>query len=112
MALGERQRGQRFVRAVLAAERLEASIVERLHAERQPVDAGRSVAGEVLGLDAGRVGFERDLGVAARSASGRRWRRGSPRRVLGRIKRRRAAAEEDAGNAAPRRKRREMAEAP
>ncbi len=70
MALGERKRRKRLCRRVLAAERLEARIVERLHAERQPVDAGRAVAGEVLGLDAGGIGFERDLGIARRA---RQW---------------------------------------
>ena len=86
MALGERQRGQRFFRRVLAAERLEASIVERLHAERQPVDAGRPIAGEVLGLDAGRIGFERDLGIALHNANGRAMASRIAATVCGRIR--------------------------
>ena len=40
MTLGERERCKRFVGSVHAAECLQALIVERLHAERQPVDAG------------------------------------------------------------------------
>ena len=108
MALGERERGERFIGAVLAAERLEAVIVERLHPEREPVDAGGAVAGEALGLDAGRIRFERDLGVADRAANAWRWRRGPPRR-LGLHQGGRAAAEEDTGDASPRRERSEMA---
>ena len=40
MALGQRECSQSFFGCVLAAKRFEASIVERLHAERESVDAG------------------------------------------------------------------------
>ncbi len=82
-------------------------IVERLHAERQPVDAGGAVAREVLRLDAGGVGFERDLDIVGNAPMAGD---GVEDRVngRGRIKRRRAAAEEDAGDDASRRERGEM----
>ena len=97
MALGERKRGQRFFGRVLSSKRFEASIVERLHAERQPVDAGRPIAREILGLDAGRIGLERDLGIARQtpmSGDGIEDRRHGSGAHQGW----RAAAEEDAGD--------------
>ena len=51
---------------VYAAERLEKPRVEALHAQRQPVDAGRPEAGEFLLLEGSGVGFERDLGVGCK----------------------------------------------
>ena len=51
MPLGESKCGKRLVGGVLAAERLQARIVQRLHPERQAVDAGCAVAREVLSLD-------------------------------------------------------------
>ena len=46
-----------------------ASIVERLHAERDAVDAGGAIAAKARRLDAGRIGFQRDFDVAAPRAS-------------------------------------------
>jgi hypothetical protein len=48
---------------VHAAELGEHTIVERLNAERDAVDAGGPVAAEAGGFDAGRIGFEADLDV-------------------------------------------------
>jgi hypothetical protein len=39
------------------SERLEIGIIERLHAERDAIDAGGPEIGEAAGFDAGRVGF-------------------------------------------------------
>ena len=65
-----------------AAEEAEVVVVERLDAERDAVDAGGAVAAETLGLDAGGIGLERDLGVRRDASSARRsrrgWRRPSP----------------------------------
>ncbi len=107
MAFGKRERSQRFVCRVLAPKRLETLIVERLHAERQPVDAGRTVAGEVLGLDAGRIGFQRDLGIALQMPMAR----DGLENCCNGLRRHQgwgAAAEEDAADASPRRERSEM----
>ncbi|MGY3427911.1 hypothetical protein ACVWZW_008415 [Bradyrhizobium sp. F1.13.4] len=49
--------------AVHAAERLQRGIVERLHAERDAIDAGGAIAGEARSLDAGRVCLQRDFDV-------------------------------------------------
>ena len=57
------ERGQRLLAIVQAAEHAQVGIVQRLHAERNPVDAGRAIAAEATRLDAGRIGFQRDLGV-------------------------------------------------
>ncbi|MNL37831.1 hypothetical protein D3C87_1600040 [compost metagenome] len=46
-----------------APERLEVGVVQRLHAERDAVDARRPEVAEAAGLDAGRIGFERDFAV-------------------------------------------------
>ena len=107
MALGEVKRRQGLFCRVLAPERLEARIVERLHPERQPVDAGRAVAGEALRFHARGICFERDLGIAVEppmpgdGVEDRRHRRGLHQR-------RRAAAEEHACDAPSRRKRSEI----
>ena len=50
-------------RRVQPPERRKRRIVERLHAERHAIDPGRAKAAKALRLDAGRVGFERDLDV-------------------------------------------------
>ncbi len=107
MLLGERQRGQRFLRGMLAAERLEAVIVERLHAERGSVDPGGTVARELLRLDAGGVGFERDLDIVGNAPMAGD---GLEDRVHCRRphQRRRTAAKENAGDPAPRCERSEM----
>ena len=52
IALGDGERGKRLLARVLAPERFEARIVERLHAERHAVDAGGAVACEPSSLDA------------------------------------------------------------
>ena len=46
-----------------ARPRNQRCIVERLHAERQPVDPGGGEAGEALGLGRVRVGLQRDLEI-------------------------------------------------
>ena len=68
-----------------AAERAEVVVVQRLHAERDAVDAGGAIAAEALRLDAGRIGFERDLGVRRDRPVLRRSRRGSRRPSRGSI---------------------------
>jgi hypothetical protein len=46
------------LRAVVhAAERVQLGIVEALHADRQPRDAGLAVAAEAVLLEGARVGF-------------------------------------------------------
>ena len=86
--------GQRLVRRMLAAEELERSGIERLHAQGHAIDARFGQGREPGGLDRGRVGFQGDLDL----------RRAIPQRLgagdhgihgLGRHQRRRAAAEED-----------------
>ena len=54
---------ERFLRGVQPAEFLQRRIVERLHAERHAIDAGRAIAAKARRLDAGRIGLERDLDV-------------------------------------------------
>ena len=56
-------RRDRLCDAVATAESLQVGVVERLHADREPVDAGGAVAAKAARLDAGRVGLERDLRV-------------------------------------------------
>ena len=91
----------RFARRMHAAEFCQHAIVERLHAERDAVDAGRAIAAKARGFDAGRIGFERDLGVGRDAPVARdRVEDGADRRRL--HQRRRAAAEEDRGNGAAR----------
>ena len=46
-----------------AAELLQRGIVERLHAERHAIDAGRAIAAEARRLDAGRIGLQRHFDV-------------------------------------------------
>ena len=78
---GERHRRHRFGAGVRAPERLQIGVVQGLHAERDAVHAGRAIAEKALRLDAGRIGFERDLGVLARSSNGARSRREWRRRL-------------------------------
>ena len=68
--------GDGFVDRVAAAQFGQRAFAQRLHAERDAVDAGGAVAAEAVGLDRGRVGFERDLGVRIDRPVLRRWRRG------------------------------------
>ena len=76
---------------------LQVAVVQRLHAERDAVDAGGAVAAEALGLDRRRVGFQRDLDRRpARPVRRDGVEHGADRLRL--HQRRRAAAEEDAGD--------------
>ncbi len=100
-------RGDRLGDSVAAAEGAQVRVVERLHADRDAVDAGVTVAAKAAGLDAGRVRLQRDLGVRLdRPARGDRLedRADGGRRH----QRRRAAAEEDRAHLASRRQRRAM----
>ena len=63
-------RRQSFRDVVAAAERLEVVIVERLHADRQAVDAGGAIAAKAARFDAGRIGLQRDLGVGRERPGG------------------------------------------
>ncbi len=45
------------------SQRLQRGVVQRLHAERYPVDAGRAVAAKPRGFDAGGIGFQRDFRI-------------------------------------------------
>ena len=58
---GDRVEG--FARRMGAAERRQCRIVERLHAERNAIDAGRAIAAKPFRLDAGWIGLKRDLGI-------------------------------------------------
>ena len=60
---GEVDRGQRLGRIVLAPERSEVAVVQRLHAQRHPPHPRRPKAKKLAGLDRGGVGLERDLEV-------------------------------------------------
>lgn len=53
-----------------ASECAQIGIIERLHAERDAIDAGAAVAAEAIGLDARRVGFQRDLGAGLHDPMG------------------------------------------
>jgi hypothetical protein len=59
----DRHRIERFARGMQASQRLQRGVVQRLHAERHPVDAGGAIAGKARGLDAGRVGLQRDFDI-------------------------------------------------
>ena len=93
---GEVDRRERLGRRVLAPEEPERPVIERLDAERDPVDPGRPEAGETTRFDRGRVGLERDLEVLGGGEAGDRAfdHRGDGR---GRHQRRRTAAEKDRG---------------
>src|SRR5258708_22358266 len=58
----DRNRLERLLRRVQAPERCERGVIERLHAERDAVDAGRAIAAKPGRFHAGRIGFERDFG--------------------------------------------------
>ena len=55
-----------------------AARIEALHAERHAVHPGRAERGEPSGLDAGRVGLQRDLDVRRRLEQARARRRSAP----------------------------------
>ena len=59
----DRHRVERLARGMQPSQRLQRGIVQRLHAERDPVDAGCAIAGKARGLDAGGIGFQRHFGV-------------------------------------------------
>ena len=85
---------ERFLRGVQPAELLQRRIIERLHAERDAIDAGRAVAAKTRRLDAGRIGLERDFDVGRdRPVLADRIEDRADRRGL--HQRRRAAAHED-----------------
>ena len=74
-------------------ECLQRPVVECLHPHRQPVDPGSAVAPEAPGLDRGRIGLERHLGVGGEFPC-RRDRLEHRGHGLGRHQARGAAAEE------------------
>jgi hypothetical protein len=77
-----------------AAERMQLGVVEALHADRQPRDAGRGVGVEALALEGAGIGLERDLAARLeRQAGADRGDEGLDRRR--REQARRAAADED-----------------
>ena len=87
-------RGARLRRVVDPAERVQLGVVEALHSDRQPRDAGLGVSVEAFALEGARVGLERDL------AAGLERQAGADRRdqSLDRCRReqaRRPAADED-----------------
>ena len=59
----DRDRVQRLARGVQPSQCLQRGVVQRLHAERHPVDAGCAIAAKPCRLDAGGVGFQRDFGA-------------------------------------------------
>ena len=102
--LGDLDRRQRLRRVVEAAERPQGRVVQRLYAERDAVDAGRAVAAEAAGLDTRRVRLQGDLGVGRHAPVARHGlKQAGDRRGL--HQRGRPAAQEDAGDFAPRRAR-------
>ncbi|GJE60415.1 hypothetical protein MPOCJGCO_2527 [Methylobacterium trifolii] len=100
--LRDPDRLERLRGAVQAPERLQRGVVERLDAERHPVDPGGPVAAKTPRLDAGGVGLQGDLGLG-RHRPGRGHRLQQARHRLRPHQRGRAAAEEDAGDGPPRR---------
>ena len=92
-------RRQRLFDIVQPAEQSQIGVVQRLHAERDAVDAGRAIAAEARGLDRRGICLQRDLGAAGHGpvACHRIEHRGDRFRLH---QRRRAAAEEDAGHLA------------
>ena len=101
----DRDRIERLARGVQSAERLQRGIVQRLHAERDAVDAGGAIAAKARRLDAGGVGLQRhlDIGRDAPMLADRIEDRADGLRLH---QRRRAAAEKDRGDLAARRARR------
>ena len=79
----DRDRVERLLRAMQAAEFLQRGIVERLHAKRNAIDAGGAIAAEARGLHAGRIGLQRhfDIGCDAPVLADRN--RGSPAPIDG-----------------------------
>src|SRR5690606_25594851 len=63
MTLRDFERGETFADVMESAEEAQRLVVERLHPERDTVDAGRGELGKIGRLDRRRIGFERDLDV-------------------------------------------------
>src|SRR3981189_1850143 len=63
----DRDRVERLAHRVEPAELLEYRVVERLHAERDPVDARRPIAAKARPLHARWIGLERDLDIGRES---------------------------------------------
>jgi hypothetical protein len=83
---------------VVAAERDQRARLERLHADRDPIDAGGPPRREVIVGDVGGVGLDRDLARRAGEPRADRGDRGGD--AVGAPQRRRAAAEVDRGQLA------------
>src|SRR5262245_48074747 len=90
-------------------QRLQTLVIERLHAERKPIDTGRCITRKSLRLDTCWVCFKRDLSIGL---DGPKFRNAveDRRDRVGAHQRRRATAEEDAGYAAARCELREIIE--
>ena len=91
---GDRDRLERLARSVQPAQGFQRRIVERLHAERDAIDAGRAIALEARRLHAGRVGLQRHLDIRRHAPVFRDGVENAAHR-LRLHQRRRAAAEED-----------------
>ena len=59
----DRNRVQRLTRAMQTPEHLQRRIVQRLHAERDAVDAGAAIAGETRGFHTGGIGLQRHFSI-------------------------------------------------
>jgi hypothetical protein len=55
---------------MVAAEKGQRGVVQRLHPHRQPVDPGVGEGGEAGRFRVGRIGLERDLDLAMRREQG------------------------------------------
>ena len=102
-----RHRRHGLVGRMQPPERLQIGIIHRLNAQRHAIDASCAIATKALRLDAGRIGLQRDLGVAVDApgpANG--VENGGDRLRL--HQRGRAAAEKDRRHLAPRRQHRAM----
>ena len=106
---GEAEGGECLGRGMLAAQRFQIIIVQRLHADRNAVDAGRAITPEILRFDGGRVGFKGDLDMR-RDCPERGDRVEHMAHGPGRHQRGRAAAEKNAADNAARRLRGEPCE--
>ena len=87
--------GSKCLRSVMhAAERLQVTIVERLHADRQPRDAGIAIGCKAARLEAAGIGLQRDLAIR-RQRQQRTHVGQQPFKALGAHQTGRAAADED-----------------
>ena len=92
--LRQGQRRHRFRLVVQAAQFFQIGIVQRLDAQRGAIDSGGAVIGEAGGVGAGRIGFQRDLGIIGHRPQIGYFRQHATRRCAAH-QRRRAAAEEN-----------------